>query len=113
MRKCGEVGSAESTKAPAGSGYLSDQGYRRTFLDGRDQLVHRIVMERHIGRPLEPNENVHHKNGVRDDNRIENLEIWVTSQPAGRRPDDLAEWLVTFHPDSITRALKARSLRSA
>ncbi|MGW3298500.1 HNH endonuclease [Streptomyces rubiginosohelvolus] len=49
-------------------------------------------MEQKLGRRLVAGENVHHINGVRDDNRAENLELWVTAQPAGQRPADLVAW---------------------
>lgn len=53
---------------------------------------HVLVMEEVIGRFLLPGENVHHRNGVRDDNRPENLELWTVAQPAGQRAADLLAW---------------------
>lgn len=51
------------------------------------QSEHRVVWEEIHG-PLLPGQNIHHKNGVRHDNRPENLELWDTTQPKGQRVED-------------------------
>lgn len=72
---------------------------------GRYKFQHVVVMEDIVGRELFPNENVHHINGVRDDNRPENLELWTVNQPAGQRVEDLVQWakelLMRYEPDCL------------
>jgi hypothetical protein len=53
---------------------------------------HVLVMEALIGRFLVPGETVHHLNGVKDDNRPEDLELWTKPQPSGIRASDAVPW---------------------
>lgn len=53
---------------------------------------HVKVMSEYLGRPLITQESVHHKNGNRADNRLENLELWSKYQPAGQRVEDKVVW---------------------
>lgn len=87
-----------------GTGHIS-HGYQqvnlprdlRHFSRGSSKMAeHRFVMAKHLGRPLTSDEHVHHVNGIKTDNRLENLELWSTYHPSGQRITDLLEFCMVI-----------------
>jgi hypothetical protein len=92
-------------KRPNGTVYKDP---RSGYLYQYKKLQHRTVMEAMLGRALGPDEQVHHKNGIRDDNRPENLELWVKPQLAGQRVEDLVAFVVENYPEAVEAVLSGR-----
>lgn len=71
-------------------------------------LEHVWLMSQKLGRALFPKENIHHKNGQRADNRLENLELWSTLQPPGQRVVDKVafakEILRRYEPSALAES---------
>jgi len=112
FKKYGDPG-IDGKIRPGGARFKMKSGYVRVHkpdhplaLTDGTILEHRLVMSEILGRPLNDWENVHHLNGVRDDNRPENLELWVKPQPAGQRVVDLVHWVVTCYRDEVISALQ-------
>lgn len=92
--------SKECANDASRTSYLTDSGYVASSVLGEHTLEHRSVMGRHLGRKLESHETVHHKNGIRTDNRLSNLELWTSRHGRGARVEDLEK-------DAIQRLIEA------
>lgn len=112
QKSCGCFRSDRMKKFNWSGGYRIKNGYIEEYRPEHPNtsksgyvMQHRLVMERHLGRFLLSNENVHHKNAIRNDNRIENLELWAKHQPQGSRVSDLInfakEILQKYEPESL------------
>ena len=77
-------------------GCLRKDGYISIQKKGKRLLEHTWIMSENLGRHLFKHETIHHKNGIRWDNRLENLELWSRSQPCGQRVEDKIKWCKEF-----------------
>jgi hypothetical protein len=100
-----DAGPTGRLKAAKGEGSLDPRGYRVITVDGQRYLEHRWVMEQKLGRRLEPDEEVHHRNRIRDDNDPSNLELWCVPQPRGGRAEDLVAFYVGRYPELAAQVL--------
>lgn len=93
--------------------YVQSDGYVKINVAPNEWILeHRKVMADHLGRELDPDERVHHKNGNRQDNALANLELWFYSHPPGQRVVDQIEHslgvLRRYFPEALMKGKKAR-----
>lgn len=87
---------------------IDEDGYVLVFTSRGSQREHSAVMANMVGREMVGGENVHHKNGVRTDNRPENLELWWTPPRTGQRVTDLLRYVAYEHADTVIDLIDKR-----
>ena len=120
-RSCAMMGRARAGQIPShkeGATIRHSSGYIQQKRDGKWVMQHRLVMEEVIGRPLTRNDHVHHKNGNRQDNRPENLELWTGVGTSKKDPHgvrlvdkvlDMIESLAAEEREKVATKLKELS----
>ena len=96
---------AKPYERPLWSKEISKTGYVTIKTPRGLMHEHRWVMEQHLGRELINGESIHHVNGDRCDNRLENLELWASKHPGGQRTVDLIAYVIEHHREAVIAAL--------
>lgn len=99
LRTHGDVGCADSKKRVNGTGNITKKGYQYVYKPNHPNAyksgkvaMHVLVMSQILERPLRRGESVHHKNGIRSDNRPENLELMTHLHPSGQSIKEMVEF---------------------
>lgn len=99
-------------KSKTTSGYILLYKPKHPNVDTRGYVLeHVYVMSEKLGRSLKREETVHHLNGIKIDNRIENLELWSSRHPKGQRIDDMVDFCIEYLEEYAPELLKREEVK--